>query len=158
MNKYTFRNSTDEEIKENLAGYGEWIYGVVPEGIFALFFVKVRSRFGVNDSISTDWKWMYSYPITVEYENGNKFFCRVYHGSGGPSIATPFDELTSEYRMAVDALIEYIESAKPIDYVWEGVYKDSLYDNIPVNITYTVKDGKVRVDSEFPAESEEDYE
>lgn len=142
---YKFRNSTDEEIKENLAGFGEWIYGVVPEGIFALFFGKVRSRFGVNDSISTDWQWMYSYPITVEDENGNKFFFRVYHGVGGSSIGTPFEELTSEYEMAKNALIEYIESAEPVDYVWEGVYED-----IPVNVTYTVKDGKARVDSEFP--------
>lgn len=154
MSKYTFRNSTDEEIKENLTGFGEWIYSIVPEGIFALFFGKVRSRFGVNNSISTDWEWMYSYPVTVEDENGNKFFCRVYHGAGGPSIATPFEELTPDYESAVNALIEYIESAEPVDYVWEGVYKDILYENIPVNVTYTVKNGKARVDSEFPEDIE----
>ncbi|MDE6671846.1 MAG: hypothetical protein K2J36_09170 [Ruminococcus sp.] len=146
MSKYTFRNSTEEEREENFAGYGKWIYGAVSsEEIYALFFGKVRSRFGVNDSISTDWEMMYSYDITAEDENGNKFFFDVYHGAGGPSIGTPFEELTPEYESAVKALIEYIESAEPVDYVWEGVYED-----IPVNVTYTVKDGKARVDSEFP--------
>ena len=146
MSKYTFRNSTNEEIKENFAGYGMAIYDVVlSEEIYALFFGKVRSRFGVNDSISTDWEMMYSYPVTVEDENGNKFFFHVYHGAGGSSIGTPCEELTPEYESAKKALIEYIESAEPVDYVWEGVYED-----IPVNITYTVKDGKTRVDSEFP--------
>ena len=37
------------------------------------------------------------------------------------------------------------ESAQPADYVHESVYED-----IPVNITYTVKDGKAMVDSSFP--------
>ncbi len=151
MNKYTFRNSTDEEIKENSVHCGRWIYGTVSsEEIYALFFGKVRSRFGVNDSISTDWEMMYSYPVTVEDDNGNKFFFDIYHGAGGSSIATPSEELTLEYEQAQEALIEYIESAEPEDYVWQGVYED-----IPVNVTYTVKDGKVRVESEFPEDMED---
>lgn len=154
MNKYTFRVSTDEEIKENSVHCGRWVYGLnAGDEQYALFFGKVRNRFGVNDSISTDWEMMYSYPVTVEDDSGNRFFFEIYHGAGGSSIATPYEELTPDYEQAQTALIDYIESAEPVDYVWQGVYED-----IPVNITYTVKDGKVRVDSEFPAESEEDYE
>ena len=48
------------------------------------------------------------------------------------------------------ALIEYIESAEPVDYVWESVYYD-----IPANVTYTVKDGKASVKSEFPEDMED---
>ena len=56
MSKYTFRNSTPEEQKENPMHSGRWIYGGVREEVFALFFGKVRRLFGVNDSISDDWE------------------------------------------------------------------------------------------------------
>ncbi|MBD5159519.1 MAG: hypothetical protein HDT23_04675 [Ruminococcus sp.] len=151
MNKYTFRVSTDEEIKENPVHCGRWIYENASDEKYALFFGKVRSRFGVNDSISPDWEMMYSYPVTVGDDSGNKFFFDVYHGAGGSSIATPLDKLTPEYESAEKALIDYIESAEPSDYVWQGVYED-----IPVNITYTVRDGKAFIESEFP-ENMEDF-
>lgn len=148
---YKFRNSTDEERKENPVHCGRWIYENASDEKYALFFGKVRNRFGVNDSISPDWEMMYSYNITAEDENGNKFFFDVYHGAGGSSIATPLDKLTPDYESAQEALIDYIESAEPSDYVWQGVYED-----IPVNITYTVKDGKAVIESEFP-ENMEDF-
>lgn len=142
---YKFRNSTAEEQKENPMHSGEWIYGNKGDETFALFFGKVRRLFGVNDSISEDWEMMYSYPVTAEDENGNKFFFEVYHGSGGPSLATPLHELTQEYEKTAEALIEYIESAEPADYVHDSVYYD-----IPVKVRYTVKDGKAYIESEFP--------
>lgn len=148
---YKFRASTESEIKENPMHSGNWIYENASDAIYAIFFGKVRRLFGVNDSISKNWEMMYSYPITAEDENGSKFFLEVYHGSGGSSLATPLEKLTPEYEDVAKALIEYIENAEPVDYVWQGVYED-----IPVNITYTVRDGKVRVDSEFP-ENMEDF-
>ncbi|MDE5570145.1 MAG: hypothetical protein K2I82_05770 [Ruminococcus sp.] len=144
---YKFRISTDEELKDNCARYGELVYGLrATEEKFALFFGKVRRLFGENDSFSDDWEYMYHYHITAEDEQGNKLYFWVYHGSGGSSVGTPFsDELPPDYQQAKKELIEYIESAEPIDYVWEGCYYD-----IPDNIKYTVKDGKVYVEHDFP--------
>lgn len=151
MNKYTFRNSTEEEREENSVHCGRWVYGLnAGDEQYALFFGKVRNRFGVNDSISTDWEMMYSYPVTVEDDSGNRFFFEIYHGAGGSSIATPSEELTPDYEQAQEALIDYIESAEPVDYVWQGVYED-----IPVNVTYTVKDCKAFIESEFPEDMED---
>ena len=154
---YKFRVSTKEE--NNNAGFGKWIYGagVFGEEPYALFFGKVRRRFGENDTFSDDWENMYSYEITAEDENGNKLYFEIYHGPGGPSIGTPFSgELPPEYQQAKKELIEYIESAEPVDYVHESVYYD-----IPVNVKYTVKNGKATVESVFPEEMDfeniEDY-
>ncbi len=151
---YKFRNSTDEEEKNNYAGFGKWVYGTnATEEKYALFFGKVRTLFGVNDSISEDWECMYNYNITAEDEQGNKLYFSIYHGPRGSSIATPFrDELPPDYAKAKAELIELINNAEPADYEWEGVYED-----IPVNIKYTVKDGKAYVESEFP-EDFEDFE
>ena len=44
---------------------------------------------------------------------------------------------------AANELIAFIESAEPSDYVWEGIYED-----IPVNVKYAVKDGKAYTESE----------
>jgi len=142
---YTFRNSTDEEIKDNRADYGEYIYEVPDDKQYALFFGKVRKLFGVNDSITDDWECMYTYPITAEDKNGNKLYFEIYHGSGGSSVGTPFSgKLPPEYEQAKAELLELIESAEPSDYVWQGVYED-----IPMNVKYTVKDGTAYVESEF---------
>ncbi len=150
---YKFRVSTKEE--NNNACFGDWVYGtgVSGEEQYALFFGKVRRRFGDNDSFSDDWETMYRYEITAEDENGNKLYFEVYHGAGGSSIGTPFsDELPPEYQQAKKELIEYIESAEPVDYVHESVYYD-----IPVNVKYIVKDGKATVESTFPEDMEEDF-
>lgn len=148
---YKFRNSTVEERKNSQACCGQWVYGSgASERKYALFFGKVRTLFGVNDSISEDWENMYSYNITAEDEQGNKLYLEIYHGPGGPSIATPFDkELPPDYEKAKAELIELISNAEPADYEWEGVYED-----VPVNIKYIVKDGVAHVESEFP----EDFE
>ncbi|MDE6775803.1 MAG: hypothetical protein K2J37_05865 [Ruminococcus sp.] len=149
---YKFRISTDEELKDNFAGGGECVYGLAAtEEKFALFFGKVRRLFGENDSFSDDWENMYNYDITAEDEQGNKLYFSVYHGSGGSSIGTPFsDELPPDYQQAKKELIEYIESAEPVDYVHDSVYYD-----VPVNVRYTVKDGKAYVESEFPEDMED---
>lgn len=71
----------------------------------------------------------------------------VYHGAGGPSVSLPIGlEGTDEaaYRSASRELTRMIEAAAPVDYVWEGVYED-----IPVNIKYIVKNGEVRVESQM---------
>ena len=150
---YTFRNATDEERKNGIPiSYGDWISDNPSNEQFALFFGKVRTLFGVNDSISDDWENMYHYLITAEDENGNKLYFLIY--GNRPAIGVPYSgELTPDYEQAKTELLELIENTLPADYVWEGCYYD-----VPVNIKYTVKDGKARVDSEFPAESEEDYE
>lgn len=150
---YTFRNSTDEERKNSNVRYGDGIYGLVAtDEKFALFFGKVRRLFGENDSFSDDWECMYTYLITAEDENGNKLYFEIYHGSGGSSISTPYSgELPPDYKQAKSELLELIENTIPADYVWEGCYYD-----IPVNIKYTVKDGKAYVEREFP-ENMEDF-
>lgn len=143
---YKFRNSTDEERKNSNVGYGDCIYEVPDDKQYALFFGNVRTLFGENDSITDDWECMYTYPITAEDENGNKLYFEIYHGSGGSSISTPYSgELPPNYKQAKEELLELIENTLPADYVWEGVYED-----IPENIKYTVKDGKAYVEHDFP--------
>lgn len=144
---YTFRKSTRDEKSQAYVGMsGNWIYqpGEAGDEEYALFFGKVRTIFGEPDFISEDWENMYSYSITAENsEDNNKLFFEIYHGSGGSSLAMYAD--SDAYKKAGKQLIELIESAEPADYEWEGVYED-----IPVNIKYIVRNGKVKVESEFP--------
>lgn len=149
---YKFRIASPEEAKElrKYAYGGEWIYGATTEEIYALFLGKVMSRFGKNDSLSDDWENMYSYDVVAEDEQGNELLLEVYHGPGGPSVALPIESSgidTAPYKQAMAELVEYIESAEPVDYEHECVYYD-----IPVNTKYTVKDGIAKVESELPEE------
>ncbi len=157
---YKFRNASAEE--ENMMWdrqyAGEWIYGLGEsngEKEYALFLGKVIACFGRNDSLSSDWENMYSYPIIVENEQGEELLVEIYHGSGGPSYSIPIDfkddEEKEKYEQAAKALVEYIQSAEPADYELETVYED-----IPVNVKYSVKNGAANVESEFP-EDFEDY-
>ncbi len=149
---FTFRNATKEEAEEifKLSYGGNWIYdtGTAGEKEYALFLGKVMARFGKNGSLSTDWECMYSYPIAAEDENGNKYIVEIYHGSGGPSYSIPTDfendDIKSKYEQAAKELVEYIESAEPVDYEWESIYAD-----IPARIKYIIKDGKVTVEDEI---------
>ncbi len=149
---FTFRNATKEEAEEifKLSYGGNWIYdtGTAGEKEYALFLGKVMARFGKNGSLGTDWECMYSYPIAVEDENGNKYIVEIYHGSGGPSYSIPTDfendDIKSKYEQAAKELVEYIESAEPVDYEWESIYAD-----IPARIKYIIKDGKVTVEDEI---------
>ncbi|MDE5946295.1 MAG: hypothetical protein K2G63_03160 [Oscillospiraceae bacterium] len=149
---YKFRKSTIEE-KQQAVSYGmsgDWIYesGKAGNEEYALFFGKVRTVFGEPDYISEDWENMYGYMITAEdCEDNNKLFFEIYHGSCGSSVAMPRskDVDSNAYEKAKKQLVELIESAEPVDYEWEGVYED-----IPVNIKYIVRNGKVKVESEFP--------
>ena len=157
---YKFRNASAEEEKKMWERQyaGEWIYGVGGangENEFALFLGKVIARFGRNDSLSSDWENMYSYPIIAENEKGEELLIEIYHGAGGPSYSLPTDfkedEEKEKYEQAAKALVEYIQSAEPADYELETVYED-----IPVNVKYSVKNGAAKVESEFP-EDFEDY-
>ncbi len=118
---------------------------------YALFFGKARTLFGEPDSVTDDYECMFSYDITATDEtSGKSFYLEIYHGPSGSAIGgMPVSNLSDEdkkmYNMAADELIELINSAEPADYVWEGVYED-----IPVNIKYIVKDGKATVESELP--------
>ena len=90
---------------------------------------------------------MYSYNVMAVGENGESFYLEVYHGPSGAAVGgKPFDiskEQEEIYMSAANELIAFIESAEPSDYVWEGIYED-----IPVNVKYAVKDGKAYTESE----------
>lgn len=158
---YKFRNADEKEQQEkdslgNIPGGGEWIYGSVREEVYALFLGRMITLFGKSNTLSDDWENMYTYPLIAEDENGTKLRIDVYHGSGGPSVCLPLnlnDEEKEIYDNAVKELVAYIESAEPADYVHESVYYD-----IPANVTYTVKYGYARVDSVFPEEFDEDFD
>lgn len=157
---YKFRKAETKEEKESLFNHsygGEWIYGtnIRGEETYALFLGKMIALFGDSGNMSDDWEQMYTYEIIAEDEQGNKLGVEIYHGAGGPSFAIPIQEFESgidlaPYKQAAKELIEYIEAAKPADYEWNSVYYD-----IPVNVRYIVKDGKARVESEFPDEFED---
>lgn len=149
---YTFRKISFEEFVENTKQYtiaGEWVYEVGEAGdeTYALFWGKARTLFGEPNQQSADWENMYTYEIEASDGQNAPLYLEVYHGSGGSSVAMPTEDNDVDhaaYDQAKSELIALIESAQPADYVWEGVYED-----IPVNIKYTVKDGKATVDSKF---------
>lgn len=151
-NEFTFRKISNEEFREktsNMRYAGDWIYqtGKAGDEDYALFYGKIQAVFGEPNSQSEDWENMYNYNIEATASDGKKLYFMVYHGAGGPSVSLPTKLESPEeaaYRSASDDLTHIIDDAAPADYVWEGVYED-----IPVDIKYTVKNGEVRVDSKF---------
>lgn len=149
---YTFRKIASEEYFEHTKQYtiaGDWVYEVGEAGdeTYALFWGKARTLFGEPNQQSADWENMYTYNIEASDGQNEPLYLEIYHGAGGSSVAMPTEDSSVDhaaYRQAKSELIALIESAEPADYVWEGIYED-----IPVNIRYTVKDGKATVDSEF---------
>ena len=154
---YKFRLATESEKNEkdsygNVPEGGEWIYGSgVGEGTYALFLGKVITLFGKPADLNDDWENMYNCDIVAEDEQGKKLFIIIYHGSGGPSYCIPRESVSDDVRQIyldmAKELVAYIESAQPADYVHESVYYD-----IPANLTYIVKDGKATVKSVLPEE------
>lgn len=148
---FKFRKATKEEkSKINCMTYGRrWVYSNadMSDENYALFFGKMKALFGEPDEISDDWESMYDYSIVAEDENQNSFLLMVYHGAGGSSIAIPTEhnniDLTP-YEQAEKELLEIIENTQPADYEWESVYED-----IPANVKYIVKDGKATIESEI---------
>lgn len=162
-NLYTFRKATDEELAErNNQGFSRLcsVYDLkCTDEKFALFYGKLRTVFGEPDYTSDDYEAMYSYNVMAVGENGESFYLEVYHGPSGAAIGGKPLNISREqekvYMKAAGELIELIESAEPSDYVWEGVYED-----IPANVRYTVRDGKAYTESEILEDYEdfEDYE
>lgn len=148
---FRFRKATENERNEisRLQYGGRWIYSDedMSDENFALFFGKMKTLFGEPDEISESWESMYDYTIVAEDEKGNNFLFSVYHGAGGSSIATPTDYNNIDlapYKQAEKELLELIENTEPADYEWESVYED-----IPANVKYIVKDGKATIESEI---------
>lgn len=148
---YKFRRATDEERKAFRGGtHHIWGFEPASENDFALFFGKAMTVFGKPDDMSDDWECMYSYLIVAEDEQGNKLLLDVYHDPSGSAIGGMDGD---DYKQASEELGQLILSAEPSDYEWEGVYYD-----IPVNIKYTVKDGKSYTESSFPEDMDpEDF-
>lgn len=148
---YKFRRATEDELSalENI-GFSKLCSVYDLKGTdekYALFYGKLRTVFGEPDYTSDDYESMYSYNVMAVGENGESFYLEVYHGPSGAAVGgKPFDiskEQEEIYMSAANELIAFIESAEPSDYVWEGIYED-----IPVNVKYAVKDGKVYTESE----------
>lgn len=147
---YKFRRATEEERNEWHGGSHKiWGIGNDPSGerAFALFLGKAMTVFGQPDWMDTDWENMYSYLIITEDEQGNIIYLEIYHGPSGSAIGGQ-----DINKQAAEELAELILSAKPTDYEWESIYED-----IPVNVKYIVRDGKAYVESEFP-EGMDDFE
>lgn len=151
-NEYTFRKIDNEEFceKTSEATYGgEWLYqpGEAGDKEYALFYGKIQALLGEPNSRSDDWENMYNYNIEAAAPDGKTLYFMVYHGASGPSVSLPIGLEGSEeaaYRSASSEFTRLIESAAPVDYVWEGVYED-----IPVNIKYIVKNGEACVESQM---------
>lgn len=148
---YKFRRATEDELSalENI-GFSKLCSVYDLKGTdekYALFYGKLRTVFGEPDYTSDDYESMYSYNVMAIGENGKSFYLEVYHGPSGAAVGgKPFDiskEQEEIYMSAANELIAFIESAEPSDYVWEGIYED-----IPVNVKYAVKDGKAYTKSE----------
>lgn len=155
---YKFRLSTEEETTERIRKGSCHIVAAAEgsEEAFARFYGQLRTIFGEPHDSSDDYEAIYSYDVTAEDGNGNKLLLEAYHGPSGAAIGGPVvgaDDIEREvYEKAARELIELVNAAVPSDYEWEGVYAD-----IPVNIKYVVKDGKVHTESSFP-EGFEDFD
>lgn len=149
---YTFRKPTENELSAlEKIGFSKLcsVYDLKgTEEKYALFYGKLRTVFGEPDYTSDDYESMYSYDVMTVGENGESFYLEVYHGLCGASVGgKPFGiskEQEKVYMNAASELIAFIESAELSDYVWEGIY-----EGIPANIKYAVKDGKAYTESEF---------
>ncbi len=144
---YKFRRATEEERNEWCSGsYKIWgMDNSIGEEDYALFLGKVMTVFGQPDWMDTDWENMYSYLIVTEDEQGNKIYLEIYHGPSGSAIGGQ-----DINKQVAEELAQIILSAKPTDYEWKSVYED-----IPVNVKYTVKDGKAYIESEYPKNMED---
>lgn len=156
MSSYKFRKATNEEISElERSGFCKFcsVYGSeATDEKFTLFFGKLITLFGEPYYTTDDYEEMYSYWIIAE--NGqDKIYFEVYHGASGAAVGSKYIDKDSEqgklYAKVANELIEFIESAKPSDYEWEGIYED-----IPVKVKYAVKNGVAFNDYDW----EVDYE
>lgn len=137
---YKFRRATENE-RQLWSGGTHSIYNYGnSDKQFALFLGKAITVFGQPDFMDTDYENMYSYLIVAENEE-DKLYLEIYHGPSGSAIGGKDGE---NYKIASEELAKLILSAEPSDYEWSGVYED-----IPVNIKYTIKNGKVSIESEF---------
>lgn len=147
---YKFRRATEKERDEGHSGSHK-IWGITNdttvEEDYALFWGRAITVFGQPDWTDEDWENMYSYLIVAEEEQGNGIYLEVYHGSSGSAIGGYKGE---NYKQAAEELAQLILSAEPSDYEWKGCYYD-----IPVNMKYTVRDGKAYVEYEYPEDMED---
>lgn len=140
---YKFRRATEKERERHSGSHKIWgiTNDTTVEEDYVLFLGKAMTVFGQPDWIDEDWENMYSYLIVAEEEQGNGIYLEVYNGPSGSAIGGYDGE---NYKQAAEELAQLILSAEPSDYEWEGCYYD-----IPMNIKYTVKDGKAYTESEF---------
>lgn len=147
---YKFRRATKKERDEGHDGSHK-IWGITndttAEEDYVLFFGRAITVFGQPDWTDEDWENMYSYLIVAEDGQGNEIILEVYNGSSGSAIGGYDGE---NYKQAAEELAQLILSAEPSDYEWEGCYYD-----IPVNMKYTVRDGKAYVEYEYPEDMED---
>lgn len=124
MSKYTFRNSTYEEISV-LEENGCKMYGIdcTDENIL-IFFGKMRTVFGEPHYVTDDGKYM-QYWITAE-DGQNKIYFSVVHDSSGTPVDIQNTICFIIYNASgdtsfIDELITLIGSIEPSDYEWNGV-------------------------------------
>lgn len=151
MSKYKFRKSTNEEVENHLTTAEEWVYEAECPEKYALFFGKLRTVFGADDSITDNVDYMYYYSVTAEDGTGNRLYLALTQCIQGVLISMPLfvGDLKYEYIQAKKELIGLIESAEPSDYEWEGFCED-----IQVKVKYAVKNGIVFTDYERQADYE----
>ncbi|MCL2060203.1 MAG: hypothetical protein FWH01_14320 [Oscillospiraceae bacterium] len=96
---------------------------------------QLLTLFGEPAYITKDLENAYLYIIIATGDNGNTYILSAYSGPSGPAIGgdTSLDGIDE----AADKLKEYILSAHPSDYEYEGYYFDG-----PTKIHRGVKDGK----------------
>ena len=149
---YKFEKVSNEEYLNATEGImygGDWVYetGKAGDEEYALFYGRCQTLFGEPNCKSKDWESMYDYHIKATADDGSVLYLVIYHGPGCSSTAIPVENHgidTAPYEAARAELLKLINSAEPADYVWESIYAD-----IPVNITYTVKNGRAYVESSF---------
>lgn len=102
--------------------------------------VKVQGQlltlFGEPAYTSKDLEMAYDYVIIAKTSDGKEFVLSAYAGPSGPAIGGNGD--IDGIMEAAEELREYILSAKPSDYEYDGYYLD-----IPVRIHQGIKNGQI---------------
>ena len=106
---------------------------------------KLLTVFGEPLTLSDDEENGYEYVIKATAENGETTYISVYHAAGAHIGGDGFDTSVD----AAKALIEYVNSANPSDFQRVRYYMD-----FGVEITTTVKNGVVHMESRFLNEAE----
>lgn len=135
---YVFKKTDDRSKLIGTSRIVNVIDGFPPDYNEQCVLIKGRliNLFGPPQYETLNLENQYSYIIQATGEDKKIFYLNIYEGSSGPAIGG--DNFVDGIESAALALIDYIQTAIPADFCYEGYYPDA-----PSKISMGIKCGKV---------------